>query len=179
MTVRIGNIRIDPWGGYKQFAVFYTRLFEIAKTELGNLINGTDYKAKGISSTTGQEYTLDFMNVIGNLVQSKLAPVASVITDFMSGQNYAGEKTNIRDPKQWAERIAPFAMRDVWEAYQDSGDKGAAIGSVAFLGLGVQTYTGDWNENYVKLGQPKYEDNLVYNITQPYYDVQDFFSDTV
>ncbi|KKL88974.1 hypothetical protein LCGC14_1919340, partial [marine sediment metagenome] len=43
MSARIGKTRIDPWAGYRQFAVLYARL--VTKT--------------GVSSVTGAEYDLD------------------------------------------------------------------------------------------------------------------------
>jgi len=42
----------------------------------------------------------------------------------------------------------------------------------------VQTYTGDWEDNFTKLGLPKYIENTAYGISEPVYDVKDFWSDT-
>jgi len=162
MTIRIGNTRVDPWGGYKQFVVFMSRVF-----------TGT-----GISSVTGQEYDADFMDIAGDLFRSKLSPFASAIVDFFTGENYIGEPIDLTNIEQWADRIAPFALVDLYEAYRENIMVGMAVTIPVLLGASVQTYTGNWDENYAKLGLPKYEDNLAYNITDPVYDVQDFFADT-
>lgn len=162
MSIRIGNMRIDPWAGYRQFAVLYARL-----------VTGT-----GVSSVTGAEYEVDPLKALWSFTRSSLAPLVSIILDFWTGRNFLGEKVDVANPKQWVERIAPFAIQDIWEAFRDSWKSGVIAPLPAIFGLGVQTYTGDWEENWAKMGLPKYLENLPYGIKEPYYNVADFWADT-
>lgn len=162
MSIRIGNTRIDPWGGYRQFLVFFARA-----------ITGT-----GVSSVTGAEYEADPINLIQTFIRGKASPLASLILDFWRGKNFIGEEVDVADKRQWAERVAPFAVWDIYEAYKDDPTIGLMAAIPAIVGAGVQTYTGDWKENFPKLGLPKYSDNLAYGLTEPYYDTADFWADT-
>ncbi len=162
MSIRIGNTRIDPWGGYRQFVTFFARA-----------ITGT-----GVSSVTGAEYKTDPLDLIQNFIRGKASPLASTILDFWKGKNFVGEEVDVNNPKQWVERIAPFAVWDIYEAYQDDPAIGLLAAVPAIVGAGVQTYTGDWKDNFVKLGLPKYSENLPYGITEPKYDAGDLWSDT-
>jgi hypothetical protein len=59
MKIRVGNIRVDPWGGYQQFAVFFTRI--MANT--------------GLVSTTKMEYDVDFLSALTIFIRSKASPL--------------------------------------------------------------------------------------------------------
>ena len=162
MSIRIGNIRIDPWKGYRQFLVFFARL-----------VTGT-----GLSSVTGQEYQADPIKAIMSFIRGKASPLAAIIGDFWTGRNFQGDVVDVANVKQWIERIAPFAVWDIYEAYMEDPIRAFMVAIPAIVGEGVATYTGDWVENWLKLGIPKYSDNLPYGITEPYYDTADFWTDT-
>uniref|UniRef100_A0A6M3K9Z4 Uncharacterized protein n=1 Tax=viral metagenome TaxID=1070528 RepID=A0A6M3K9Z4_9ZZZZ len=162
MSIRIGNTRIDPWGGYRQFLVFFTRA--ITQT--------------GVSSVTGAEYKTDPLSLLQTFIRGKASPLASTILDFWRGKNFVGEEVDVSNKAQWVERVAPFAVWDIYEAYRDDPTHAAQAAIPAIVGAGVQTYTGDWKDNFPKMGLPKYTDNLQYGMTEPYYDTADFWSDT-
>ncbi|KKM69471.1 hypothetical protein LCGC14_1450480, partial [marine sediment metagenome] len=162
MSIRLGNTRIDPWGGFRQFLVFFTRAF--TKT--------------GVSSVTGAEYEADPINLLQTLVRGKASPLASTILDFWRGKNFVGEEVDVANKEQWAERIAPFSIWDIYEAYKDDPTIAMQAAIPAILGAGVQTYTGDWKDDFAKLGLPKYSENLGWGIREPYYDTGDFWADT-
>ncbi|MBA7466124.1 hypothetical protein ES707_01299 [subsurface metagenome] len=162
MSIRIGNLRIDPWAGNRQFAVLYSRL-----------ITGI-----GLSSVTGQEYEVNPIAAFTTFFRSSFSPLLSILLDFWTGKNFIGEEVDIANPKQWLERIAPFAVQDIWEAFQEDWQKGVIAILPAIMGEGVQTYTGDWRENWEKLGLPKYPENTGYGIDEPVYDLADFWADT-
>jgi len=162
MSIRIGNIRIDPWGGYRQYLVFLTRV-----------ITGT-----GLSSVTGAEYDVDPLGATTHFIRGKASPLAAIIADFWTGRTFIGEEVDVANKKQWIERIAPFAIMDIYEAYIEDPDMAWRVAIPAIVGMGVQTYTGDWVENWPKLGLPKYSENLAYGLTEPFYDTADFWSDT-
>ena len=161
-SIRIGNLRIDPWAGYRQFLVLYTRL-----------ITGT-----GVSSVTGQEYEVNPIGALTSFFRNALSPLASTLLDFWTGKNFLGEKVDIANPMQWVDRIAPFTVQTVLEAYQDSWQHGVIAFLPAFFGAGVSTYSGDWKQNWLKIGLPKYPENTGYGIYEPVYDLADFWADT-
>lgn len=162
MSIRIGNLRIDPWAGNRQFVVFYARL-----------LTGT-----GVSSVTGAEYEVNPIGALTNFFRTSLAPLSSIILDFWTGENFLGEKVDIKNAEQWLKRVAPFAIQDVWEAFKDSWQHAAIAVIPAIFGEGVQTYSGDWKDNIPKLGLPKYLENTGYGLMEPVYDWADFYSDT-
>ena len=161
-SIRIGNLRIDPWAGYRQFLVLYTRL-----------ITGT-----GVSSVTGQEYEVNPIGALTTFFRNALSPLASTLLDFWTGKNFLGEKVDIANPMQWVDRVAPFTVQTVLEAYQDSWQHGVIAFLPAFFGAGVSTYSGDWKDNWAKMGLPKYPENTGYGIYEPTYDLADFWADT-
>jgi len=165
MSIRIGNLRIDPWTGYRQFLVLYTRI--ITKT--------------GISSVTGREYESNPWDALWGergFIRSSLSPLASILAEFVTGKNFLGEEVDVKNLKQWIDRIAPFAIQDIYEAWMDKWQHGLIAILPAIFGEGVQTYTGDWGENWAKIGLPKYPENTGYGITEPIYDLSDFWADT-
>ncbi len=162
MSIRIGNTRIDPWGGVRQFLVFFTRA--ITQT--------------GVSSVTGAEYKADPLSLLQTFIRGKASPLASLFLDFWRGKNFIGEEVDIANKRQWLERIAPFSVWDIYEAYIDDPIHALQSFLPAMLGAGVQTYTGEWPENFMKLGLTKYSENLDYGLNEPVYDVRDFWADT-
>jgi len=168
MSIRIGNTRIDPWGGYRQFLVFFTRMITTVFTD----------KPGGVSSATGAEYDPDALGLLQNLLRGKAAPLFSAMMDFATGRNFVGEDVEVENLEQWIERIAPFAPWDIYEAWKEDPVTAVEVAIPTIVGAGTQTYTGDWVENWLKLGLPKYSDNLPYGITEPYYDTADFWTDT-
>jgi len=162
MSARIGNTRIDPWAGQRQFVVLYTRL--VTKT--------------GVSSVTGAEYDVNPQGALTSFITNSLSPLASAMLEFYTGRNFIGGVIDFKDAKYWIEKITPFAINDVWEAAEEDWRIGVAVTIPAIYGEGVQTYTGDWEENFTKLGLPKYLENTGYGITKPPYDTADFWADT-
>ncbi len=172
MKIRIGKLHIDPWGGAQQFAVFFAKVMYIMTAPV------TGVSPKGISSTTGMEYPLDFKNLTENFIKSKEAPLAAAFLEYMTGKTYGGEKIDVKNLKQWADRIAPMTIQDIYESIIEQPETTVLAGIISFVGFGVQTYTGDWKDNIPKLGLPKYSDNLPYGVTEPSYDWADLYSDT-
>jgi hypothetical protein len=161
MKIRIGNTRIDPWGGYQQYVTFFSRV--ITKT--------------GIVSTTGAEYEVDPIAAMTKLIRGKASPMAGLIADFWTGKTFLGDKVDVKNPKQWIDRVAPFALMDMIDAWNEKGIYGAMLSVPGMVGFAAQTYSSDWKENINKIGKPKYPDNLPFNIAEPTYDTEDFWSD--
>ena len=164
--IRIGNMRIDPWGGYQQLLVFVFQLFH--KT--------------AISSITGQEYPVGLRDSLWNFFEKSKSPLAGMLVELYSGKTYKGEVSDIKNLDQWIDRVVPFTLQDIYEAFKES-DLPPVVsmpltGILGWLGVGVQSYTGDWKDNFKKLGVPKYQENLIYGLTDPPYTTEDFWADT-
>lgn len=163
MSIRIGNMRIDPWAGNRQHLVLFTRI-----------ITGT-----GVSSVTGAEYEANPLDVFQSYLRNSGSPLAGIAWDYITGKDFKGEPFDPSDARGWLERVTPFAVQDIWEAMEDGWEQGVVAVVPAILGEGVTTYTGDWQENFDKLGTPKYPENTAYGMTEPVYDVNDLWADTV
>lgn len=128
--VRIGNTRIDIFGGFQQ----YVRL-------LAQITSGTI-----ISSTTGERLTLgaDFgdinrKDITERFAAGKFSPPVSFVYDFFKGTDYEGE------PFSWKNatlrRMIPFIAQDVADLYRETGSVPAAVGGAGLIGIGVGTQT--------------------------------------
>lgn len=126
--IKIGNTRIDIWGGFQQ-------LVRMA----AQLISG-----KYISSTTGKEMTLGEgykpmtrADIVQHFFEGKEAPIPSFITTLMKGKDITGEDINI--PKEIVLRFVPMVMQDMYDLAQDSPGL-LPVSLLVIFGMGVQTY---------------------------------------
>jgi hypothetical protein len=169
MKIKIGDTRIDPWGGRIQQVVFTTKIvlgmlsiardepFLAHKNKKGELMPlGVDYK----SPTT--------FDVALQMAMNKLAPSASLLvestrtkirTDKSTGEQVRlspyGEEFNLGD--ETLERLTPIYWQTVNEMVQD--DPGVFEGFAllyAFLGggVGVQKPTEKWKPGRNSLYTP-------------------------
>ena len=126
--IKIGNTRIDIWGGFQQLSVAASRV-----------ITG-----KYISSTTGKEMTLGEgykpmtrADIIQRFFEGKEAPIPSFITALVKGKNAIGEDINI--PLEVVQRFIPMVLQDSYDLLKES--PGLLPASVlAVFGVGLQTY---------------------------------------
>ena len=128
--IKIGNTRIDIWGGFQP----YIRM-------VGQLISG-EY----ISSTTGKKLTLGEgykpltrLDILMRQIESKEAPVFSFLTDILKGQTFEGKPINI--PKEIGMRFIPMVVQDLYDVIKDNPQAAPAVILTPF-GVGVQTYKG-------------------------------------
>ena len=92
---------------------------------------------------------------LGRYWQSGASPEFSVITDLIAGETYLGRTMRPSEergvtggdilerelsPLSSDNRISPLALADIKEAIEMDGLRGALIGSLGMLGLGVQSY---------------------------------------
>lgn len=126
--IKIGNTRIDIWGGFQQ----YVRM--MAQQITGEYVSSTT----GKKLTLGEGYKpLTRYEIFLRQIESKEAPVFSLITDILKQQNFKGEKINI--PKETAQRFVPMVAQDMYDLYKE--DPGLLpIGILSVFGEGVQTY---------------------------------------
>lgn len=142
--LKIGNTRIDPYGGFQQYIVAASRL-----------VSG-----KVTSSTTGNEYDLNdpqgpydptHADVVTRFIRGKVHPVVGFAWSLMSGKKeMSGEPMNFTTANPMenavAQRFIPILMQDMYELAQDE-DMPPALKAIvatgATFGMGQQTYGQD------------------------------------
>lgn len=129
----VGNTRIDPWGGYQQYYVLYSRLLPF--------VGGIK------SATTGKVSDYDPVTGIARFSRSKAAPLVNRVLQEWTGKDFIGRPIDRTDWRYWLAENAPLAAQDVFEAYEQEGLLGLALGVPGFFGFGVTTF--DPNENDV------------------------------
>lgn len=131
--IRIGNTRIDMWGGFQQYAVFLTRMY-------GSL-PGIPPEKGGKSSTSGNFYDIDPIEAAARFLRYKTSPAPSFFIDLWLEENAIGEPMADKKAADHAwERLSPFVMRDIVEAYQEEGTSGILLGLPGIIGHGVTSY---------------------------------------
>jgi hypothetical protein len=138
--LKVGNTRIDPWGGFQQYARFAA---QFATSERK-------------TTTTGGIQPINRSDVVFNFLRSKTSPIFSMFLDLLKGQDYRGrpmEATEEGLKQQAFERLVPLFAQDMYDAFQDEGLTGLALASPGFLGVGVQTYPDTLIDKEAQLGQ--------------------------
>ncbi len=169
--VRVGNTRIDPWGGNQQIVVLFARL-----------ISGEQ-----ISSTTGMQRSVDLLDTLQHWSRGKASPLSQWLLDATTGKTFLGEPVDLADPKQWMDRVAPFALLDIYEAFEEEGLAGLLWAAApAIFGANVASYGSDYFEQFRdKLGLPVQEGDPVPEVNgkpvtieeQPFYTMATYFGD--
>lgn len=126
-----GNTRVDMGAGLLQYAVLASRLISgSTKKASGEVVpirgEGMPYKGQ-----TGWDVATQFG-------RSKMAPLAGLAADAISGKQYGGKPLTALSA---VENMAPLGIQDAASAIQEQGvPKGAAFSLLALMGAGVQTY---------------------------------------
>jgi len=126
--IKIGNTRIDIWGGFSQYA----RL-------AGQLITG-----EVISSTTGKKMTLGEgykpltrLDILQRFAEYKTAPAVSFALGLLKGQGFSGEKYNLGS--EVAKRFIPMIISDMIDLYKEDPES-IPLSALGVFGVGLQTY---------------------------------------
>jgi hypothetical protein len=127
--IRVGDTRIDVWGGFQQWIRFYAQVVGGERRTSAGEIKKFD--------NTGP-YPENLITLGTRFVRSKLSPQAGLAWDWAAGQNMIGEE--FRMDKELADRVTPMFARDYYEAIKEHGLAGAALAAPSFFGVGVQTY---------------------------------------
>jgi hypothetical protein len=126
--IKIGNTRVDLWGGFQQ----YIRL--AAQLTTGQTVSSSS----GRVTNLGQGYKpTTRLDVLLNAVESKTAPVLSFAIDLLKGQDYQGKPINV--PVDAAQRFIPMIAGDVWDIAQSNPDL-LPLSALGVFGAGLQTY---------------------------------------
>lgn len=128
--IKIGNTRIDLWGGFQP----YIRM-------AAQLITG-EY----VSSTTGKIITLGEgyrpltrADILQRQIEGKFSPVMSFANTLLKGKTFAGQPVDV--PKEVGLRFAPMVVQDMYDIMQEDPTL-LPISGLAIFGVGMQTYKG-------------------------------------
>ncbi len=134
--IRVGNTRLDPYGGVQQALVFLARMGTgKTKTLTGQVRNIRN--SEGEPLRFGQD---DAADTAFRFFRGKMAPVPGALLDVSAGRNMVGEPVT---PARGAVRlITPLSVSDIYEAFGDLGiPRGAAVSIWALFGGGAQSYS--------------------------------------
>ncbi len=138
--IKVGNTRIDVWGGYSQLARFVTQLIFNQRK----------------ATTTKRIYDINRLNTTTRFLQTKASPLMGAVIDFMKGENFLGEPISAQHiDKEVYNRFMPLFTQDLIDAIRFQGLDGAILTAPAFWGIGAQTYE---ESDFSKLSQ--YKDGL-------------------
>jgi hypothetical protein len=127
--IKIGNTRVDIWGGSQQYVRMIAQLFT----------------GKYVSTTTGKEYTLGEgykpitrWDILLRQFETKTAPIPSFIIGWLRQQTYMGQKFNI--PQEIGSRFVPMMASDITDIMKDDPNL-LPLSIPAAFGVGLQTYS--------------------------------------
>lgn len=127
--IKIGNTRLDIWGGFQQ----YIKL--VAQLTSGQLVNSETGKVM----TLGEGYNAATRkDIIIRFLESKESPIIGLVTALVTGQNNMGKPLNV--PSEVISRFIPLIAQDIYDLYIDKGAKGVALAVPGMFGVGSQTY---------------------------------------
>lgn len=114
--IRIGNTRIDIWGGIQQPARLIARL-----------ATGAFYK------------DFDPLEILGRFAAFKFAPIVTMPIELARGETAVGEE--ITRLETLGRAFMPMVFEDIEDAWKEEGAAvGLGVGALTILGVGVSTY---------------------------------------
>lgn len=127
--MKVGNQRIDFWGGYQPLARYIAQIGsgERSVTDTGEIVGVNRWKT------------------LGRVIRSKLSPAGALGWDLLveGGRNYEGDYFLKPDaiPAEAMKRLLPLAAQDAINGYREGGlYAGISAGIVSGIGGGVQTF---------------------------------------
>lgn len=130
--IKSGNTRWDIWGGFQP----YIRVFSQMVT--GEKKNVTDKQIKELNGDHAFGETRG--DVVTRFARGKLAPVPSMVWDFLSARTVTGDKPTIGSEAE--SHLLPLLYSDVKSAMQDKGVSSLfTVGIPSAFGVGVQTFS--------------------------------------
>jgi uncharacterized coiled-coil protein SlyX len=120
--IRIGRTMVDMTPGLAQHASLIARMFG---TEVRRWEGASEAK-------TG--------TILMNYGRGKLAPIPSMVADFMSDNKQSLSGTKAGSGEWFYDRFAPLIVQDVYKTTKEEGiPMGSALSLMMFFGIGAQT----------------------------------------
>lgn len=148
--IRIGKVRVDPWGGFQQYAVLGVRLsVPVMKMVPGQDIfqrtlqsgpnEGETVIDNFLSTTTGKPSFRGPLDLGAAFVRGRVSPAVGNALEVWTGRDFKGSRIDRTDWKRWLGNNAPLSAQDIVEALAAEGLAGLA-GLSGIVGAGVQAY---------------------------------------
>jgi hypothetical protein len=128
--IKVGNTRIDIWGGMQQ------PMRVVARTGLG-ITDKWGWTGEGL---TDWQKDVDPMELAARFSQYKFSPLATIPLELYKGKTIVGEDV---EPSETAiKAMIPMVYEDMRDAWRLEGAGQAAwVGALAFFGVGASTYS--------------------------------------
>jgi hypothetical protein len=167
--VKIGNVRLDPYGGFQQYIVAANRLMRpqsmgigeetdtgiVAIDQIMGLLSHGGQQVT--SSTTGKisdlnnpkgPYDPTHMDILTRFGRGKLHPVLGFVASLLMGQKELnGQKMDLSsmNPMQnsIAQRFVPIVLQDLISIAEEDPSLLPILGSLTVAGMGNQVYGSD------------------------------------
>jgi hypothetical protein len=138
--IRIGNTRLDFWGGAQQWVRYAAQL--MPQLAWGDGFPSVKWEGAR-KAGTGFVYDVNRLATLSRFVRSKLSPQAGFLIDWMGGETFIGDEMMLSPGNiklQVFNRFVPMAWQDMIDSIRMNGWKGAWVGLPSGLGLGTLTY---------------------------------------
>lgn len=127
--IKIGNTRLDVWGGFQQYGVAISRLM------MGSM---KDSRGK-VRELNGKEFPYNTrFDIAQRFAEQKLSPTFGFIRDLLKNKTFMGEEFKLSD--QALDLITPLYLKDLYDAINEGGVESLLLSLPAGFGVGVQTY---------------------------------------
>jgi len=131
--IKIGDTRIDFFGGYQQLPVAAMKLLT------GTSASTTSGKVTDLTGNRFGQQTR--ASVAERFFTNRLAPLPSFVWAWMNNREFDGKPFEVK--KALFERVFPIAMKDIYDMAQTDPVLAAVMAAPTTLGLSnTQTYTG-------------------------------------
>lgn len=137
MKIKLGDKRIDPWGGMQQQVVLSSRLMAEALSEISPIEGGYKKDGKIYHLGDGGGYKAPTaLSLIGSQAVNKLNPTARIAYDYLSShKNKEGERVGeygqpVNIKSELSDKFNPIFWGTVADLYKD--DPNALNGLLAF-----------------------------------------------
>ena len=129
---KIGNVRLDPFGGFQQYVVAAHRLIT---GEMKSTTTQREFQlGEGYGTPTRKDIAWRFL-------ESKFNPTVSFVTTLMQNKDFNGLPIEVR--KEIGSRFVPIILQDIYELAKEDPkllNPKLLLTIPAMLGMGVQSY---------------------------------------
>jgi hypothetical protein len=145
--IRIGNTRMDPFGGLAQVTTLLGRTFTgKATTSKGKEISLV--REEGRKKKYGSR---DLAGIWGTFARQKFSPIVSANVDALLGYDVVGQP--ITPAGAYARLLIPLSFGDIREAMKEQGvPAGTAMSLISLFGVSMSTY--DINQRNKEAQEP-------------------------
>jgi len=129
--IKIGNQRIDFWGGFQPIARYTAQILTGQRKDSSGNIQGSFWEGEGRR------------NAFERFLRSKLSPGGAIVYDLYAGNTFMGDELESTPGFVGSEalkRAAPLFFQDLYDAAKHEGIKGMLLATPAFFGASSQTY---------------------------------------